>query len=377
MATIITLLPFFFCFFFLPQLAANSCYVSPCAAGGQPIRFPFRLIDQQPPSCGYSTDFDLSCNELKQTIFTLPSSGDFIVESISYTDQFMRINDGDNCTIKRFLDKKFTLLGSPFQFSLDLQEYTFYKCKPQRVPLWWYPISCLSNDNYEVVGVVSRSTSTIPSGFCDVITTAMVPAESFYESTNSGVKLTWNVPDCGSCELSGNVCGETNVNIATSGLSKAAKYGIAVGVLIPGLLSITCCALYVSSQRGQRPERNRGRLHEITTELSGTVFNRHPQVLFIPGLDSLTIASYPKTQLGESLELPNPNDKTCPICLGEYQPKETLRTIPECNHYFHSNCIDEWLGKNPTCPLCRKLPAFCRNPPEVSLVRPHDDYAIY
>ena len=93
MATIVTLLPFFFCFFFVPQSAANSCYVSPCAAGGQPIRFPFRLIDQQPPSCGYSTDFDLSCNELKETILTLPSSGDFIVESISYTDQFMWIND--------------------------------------------------------------------------------------------------------------------------------------------------------------------------------------------------------------------------------------------------------------------------------------------
>lgn len=226
MATIITLLPFFFCFFFLPQLAANSCYVSPCAAGGQPIRFPFRLIDQQPPSCGYSTDFDLSCNELKQTIFTLPSSGDFIVESISYTDQFMRINDGDNCTIKRFLDKKFTLLGSPFQFSLDLQEYTFYKCKPQRVPLWWYPISCLSNDNYEVVGVVSRSTSTIPSGFCDVITTAMVPAESFYESTNSGVKLTWNVPDCGSCELSGNVCGFQNGSRSKIHCSSKTSYGM-------------------------------------------------------------------------------------------------------------------------------------------------------
>ena len=24
-----------------------------------------------------------------------------------------------------------------------------------------------------------------------------------------------------------------------------------------------------------------------------------------------------------------------------------------CNHLFHSECIDEWLNNNPTCPICR------------------------
>ena len=68
----------------------------------------------------------------------------------------------------------------------------------------------------------------------------------------------------------------------------------------------------------------------------------------IHGLDGPTIESYPKTLLGESRELPNPNDNTCPICLSEYKPKEMLRTIPECNHYFHVNCIDKWLKINAT-----------------------------
>lgn len=137
---------------------------------------------------------------------------------------------------------------------------------------------------------------------------------------------------------------------ASSGLSKAGKYGIAIVVLISGLGCIACCALYVSA-----PRRDRGRTQESTTELFSTVINRQPQV-FIDGLDGQTIESYPKTQLGESLELPDPNNKTCPICLGEYQSKEILRTIPECNHYFHSGCIDEWLRKTPTCPLCRNSP---------------------
>jgi hypothetical protein len=33
-----------------------------------------------------------------------------------------------------------------------------------------------------------------------------------------------------------------------------------------------------------------------------------------------------------------------------------LRSIPECNHYFHAACIDEWLKMNGTCPICRNSP---------------------
>lgn len=79
---------------------------------------------------------------------------------------------------------------------------------------------------------------------------------------------------------------------------------------------------------------------------------------FRMGLDGPTIEKYPKTLLGESGRLPKPNDNTCPICLSEYEPKETLRTIPECNHYFHAHCIDEWLKMNATCPLCRNSPTL-------------------
>ncbi|WOG86377.1 hypothetical protein DCAR_0205580 [Daucus carota subsp. sativus] len=77
---------------------------------------------------------------------------------------------------------------------------------------------------------------------------------------------------------------------------------------------------------------------------------------FVLGLDKLTIESYPMTVLGESKRLPKPSDSTCAICLSEYKPNDTLRTVPECNHYFHSHCIDEWLKLNATCPVCRNLP---------------------
>lgn len=74
------------------------------------------------------------------------------------------------------------------------------------------------------------------------------------------------------------------------------------------------------------------------------------------GLDGITIELYPKIQVGHSGRLPNPSDNICSICLCEYEPMQTLRTIPHCNHYFHANCIDGWLKLKATCPLCRYLP---------------------
>lgn len=43
----------------------------------------------------------------------------------------------------------------------------------------------------------------------------------------------------------------------------------------------------------------------------------------------------------------------CAICLGEYQEKEVLRIMPKCGHSFHLSCIDVWLRKQSTCPVCR------------------------
>ncbi|XP_045813573.1 E3 ubiquitin-protein ligase ATL6 [Trifolium pratense] len=43
----------------------------------------------------------------------------------------------------------------------------------------------------------------------------------------------------------------------------------------------------------------------------------------------------------------------CAVCLNEFEETETLRLIPKCDHVFHPECIDEWLGNHTTCPVCR------------------------
>lgn len=43
----------------------------------------------------------------------------------------------------------------------------------------------------------------------------------------------------------------------------------------------------------------------------------------------------------------------CVICLGVIEEGEKVRILPKCDHTFHVECIDRWLGLRSTCPLCR------------------------
>jgi len=43
----------------------------------------------------------------------------------------------------------------------------------------------------------------------------------------------------------------------------------------------------------------------------------------------------------------------CPICIAELGAGDTLRRLPNCSHCFHRSCIDLWLLRSATCPLCK------------------------
>ncbi|CAA0828613.1 RING/U-box superfamily protein [Striga hermonthica] len=44
----------------------------------------------------------------------------------------------------------------------------------------------------------------------------------------------------------------------------------------------------------------------------------------------------------------------CSICLQDLKRREYTRLLPGCRHLFHRRCIDEWLVRQGTCPICRK-----------------------
>ena len=137
------------------------------------------------------------------------------------------------------------------------------------------------------------------------------------------------------------------------GIPRGARYAIALGIGLPAVLCFLGLFCYICG-RFRAPVL----AHETIPDFN---FIIGPQTTGFSGLDGPTVESYPKIVLGESGRLPKPDDNTCSICLSEYQPKETLKSIPECQHCFHADCIDEWLLLNASCPICqtspRKLPS--------------------
>ncbi|KAF3448701.1 hypothetical protein FNV43_RR09414 [Rhamnella rubrinervis] len=379
MATSIEISVFSIFFFFLlfHGIAANSvitCQERSCSQDKLPVRFPFRL-EYQSSRCGFP-GFGLSCDKQNQTILTLgDSEQQFAVRMIEYQKQIVWINDPDGCFPRRFLNHDFNVSKSPFSAYDHMENYTFVNCSSSQelTRYVFFRIACLSDYDYTVYAIPTiyappvtpgsdlSSPSPSLSSSCSVITTALVPLplplrhQTYPPLLDEDIRLTWEEPGCGSCESRGGNCGfqrndftvvGCSVSSNSRGLSRAATYGIILVAVIPGLLCTIGLAGFVVGKIKAYEQRRRPQPNSDGPQ---------PAVV-VMGLDGPTIESYPKTLLGESRRLPRPSENTCPICLSEYQPKEELRTIPECNHYFHAGCVDEWLKMNATCPLCRHSP---------------------
>mmetsp|Transcript_72314 Transcript_72314/g.200595 ORF Transcript_72314/g.200595 Transcript_72314/m.200595 type:complete len:277 (-) Transcript_72314:123-953(-) len=45
-------------------------------------------------------------------------------------------------------------------------------------------------------------------------------------------------------------------------------------------------------------------------------------------------------------------DNECRVCLNDYEQDEDIVRLP-CMHYAHTQCMEQWLVRNPRCPVCR------------------------
>jgi len=43
----------------------------------------------------------------------------------------------------------------------------------------------------------------------------------------------------------------------------------------------------------------------------------------------------------------------CSVCQSNYEVNDNVNKLP-CDHCFHKDCVNEWLDRHNSCPICRK-----------------------
>ncbi|KAI4338721.1 hypothetical protein MLD38_023745 [Melastoma candidum] len=331
----------------------DTCSSSSCLPGDVLVRFPFRLVDKQKHSCGYP-GFDLSCDDKGRTVMNLTESGEFIVNSIDYSQQTIHLKDPNGCTPRRLA--KFTTSGSAFRVE-SYRNVTFAKCRPIRTiglrGAWrvlclsgnfsWVTIASMENQTTEIAGCWNYTTLAIPSVRDDFL---------WFSDPLGIIGLTWDHPASGSCEESAGICRFTR-DIATGNRDYTLIYSVMTPLLVILMVVVYImrrpCATAANSQPIQDPV-----LAVVAIEGQG---QQHGRDRNGTGMDSPALVSYPKITISEetSSQLRGlGDDDACTICLLDYRLRDTVKIIPECDHYFHEDCLDRWLRTNATCPLCRK-----------------------
>ncbi|CAI8590127.1 unnamed protein product [Vicia faba] len=123
----------------------------------------------------------------------------------------------------------------------------------------------------------------------------------------------------------------------------------AIVFLLFVIVLMLCLHIYarwylLQSRRRRNRLRRRSQLVFFTDNTTASVTTTR-------GLDVSVIAKLPLFLY--SPETHPENATECAVCLSEFEPGETGRVLPKCNHSFHTECIDMWFHSHSTCPLCR------------------------
>ncbi|KAF8044630.1 hypothetical protein N665_7398s0001, partial [Sinapis alba] len=76
---------------------------------------------------------------------------------------------------------------------------------------------------------------------------------------------------------------------------------------------------------------------------------RHRRRESSDGLSPRCVKSLPQFRVYEQTEY----GSECVVCIDGFRQGQWCRKLPGCGHVFHRKCVDFWLVKVATCPICR------------------------
>ncbi|PKA51271.1 Putative RING-H2 finger protein ATL71 [Apostasia shenzhenica] len=137
---------------------------------------------------------------------------------------------------------------------------------------------------------------------------------------------------------------------------KISKFGYGLGISIGILLlisTITFMSYFCARSDYRRRRPRRGPNHEGAGNGGGA------SVDVEGGVDEAILKSWPEITYAEAKgrDPRATGGGCCSVCLVDYGEGDLVRQLPECGHVFHVGCVDPWLRRRPTCPVCRSSPA--------------------
>lgn len=155
-----------------------------------------------------------------------------------------------------------------------------------------------------------------------------------------------------------------------SDLGLGAAIAVALGFLVLLASLLLACHFCLRRRRHNTHNHHHGHAAASSASSSGHISITVPRFLFVAdddspgsssrsrggscpgGLDPAVISSYPKAPFSRAAAA----ETACSICLCEYRDGEMQRLMPECRHRFHLMCLDAWLRRSASCPVCRSSP---------------------
>ncbi|KAI7843664.1 hypothetical protein COHA_002565 [Chlorella ohadii] len=72
------------------------------------------------------------------------------------------------------------------------------------------------------------------------------------------------------------------------------------------------------------------------------------------GIPAEEIEALPQQAYHEVAGTTEGGEEQCPICRMEFEPEDAVRVLPLCRHYFHPDCVAQWLSINKVCCICNR-----------------------
>lgn len=125
-------------------------------------------------------------------------------------------------------------------------------------------------------------------------------------------------------------------------------FGISLGILILILLILILSYFWTCK-----------RLQPHPSDRSAASEDEDDSINLELGVNESILVNCPKLLYSQAkMEIKGKNviSSGCAVCLAEYAEEDVVRLLPDCEHIFHVDCVDPWLKRSVSCPICRKSP---------------------